>query len=442
MRPLSSAYLTTTIGLTLSSLAVDLSPTLEVLPLNSTLSNVTIPRYDKDRNRIAYLKAELMEILADGKPIDDRQPIMVDCTNIQLRMVDQTTEENTDKALKKVGGDIKVDMEKARYRLNSGVLTAQEKITARSPKFSITGQGGIFQLDSRRGFLFGPLNCEIYPDQLAHNPNNMITPFTALLASANLMTLNPGYQPTSAEELLKVEQLAKSSQTQVMKTREKTVASSSHYQNSSQTADKMLADFANGVESDSLNLLIQNPPPANPVGQAKPPIQNPDLTIHCAGGCFFDGTENLLVLLRDVVVKERRFTLKAQEEIKVFFLAEEKEKKPNEKTEKNDNNPNLSIGDLESLVATGGVHFSGIDEKGNPVEASAAIAFYNDKTKTLILKDGKPTLWLQKGKAQVHMQSSSKNANITVKLSENAVQATASDTSWTVTTKNLPLKIK
>ena len=101
MTATTSVSLTIGIGAILLN-AAELSPSLEVLPLNSTLSDVTIPRYDENQNRVAYLKSDLMEILADGPPVDNRQPIMVDCTGIKLRM-----------AYEAADGEVSVDMERS-----------------------------------------------------------------------------------------------------------------------------------------------------------------------------------------------------------------------------------------------------------------------------------------------------------------------------------------
>ena len=439
-------------GLTSLALGGGLSPSLEVLPLNSTLSDVTIPRYDEDQNRVAYLKADLMEILADGEPVNERQPIMVDCTGIQLRM-----------AYEAVDGEVSVDMERARYRLTPGVLTVQETIVARSPRFHITGTGGVFHLDSRRGFIFGPVECEIFPKQLAHQPT-MNLPIHALLASTGFLAMNPGYNPPSAaellmvdglaksarlqsynppsaDELLDVERLAKPFQSKILSSQKDIATSTRNKQAESKKADQKLLQFAADVDTESLNLLIQNPPPADPAAGAKPPLENPEFTIHCDGGCFFDGNENLLVLLRNVVVKEARFTLKAQEEIKVFFDAapEEKKEKDDDK-DKGEDIAQLNISDVKSLVATGGVQFSGIDKDGNPVEASAATAFYDDKIKVLILKDGSPTFWTKKGNRELHLQAEKPGASVRIELGGDAMSAQTSADGWKFGAKGLPKK--
>ena len=412
-------------------MGADLSPKLEVLPLNSTLSNVTIPRYDKNQNCVAYLKAELMEILADGEPVDKQQAIMVDCTGIQLRMATEQTD-----------GDITVDMQRALYRLTPGVLTVQEKITASSARFSLRGTGGVFHLDSQRGFIFGPLDCDISPQSLTHN-STMFTPLYALLATSTLATLataNPDYQPLSAEELLKIERLSKSSEMELKNQQEQLTESANELSTESKNADDKLASFVEDVDSKPLTLLIQNPPAPAPANGAKPALKNPEFSIHCDGGCFFDGDENLLVLLREVVVKEARFTLKAKKEIKVFFSGAEKdENKPQEKEEEK-NGAKLNITDVKSLIATGGVHFSGIDKKGNLVEASAETAFYDDKKETLILKGGTPTFWTKKEELEIQMQAENANSFVKIELLGDTMSATTSPNGWKIGGNNLPLK--
>lgn len=402
-----------------------MGPTLEVLPLNSTLSEVTIPRYDENQKRVAYLKADLMEILADGKPVGDRQPIMVDCTGIQLRMEAEAA-----------GGDIEVDMERAQYRMTPGVLSVQEKITAHSPKFRLTGNGGVFHLDSQRGFVFGPLHCEIHQFQTSHLPD-MNSTLPILCAATNLVALNPDYTPPTPERLLEVERAARSSQSQIERQQKETARSSRTYQQDSEGADLKLSEFAADVDSDSLNLLIQNPPPANPAVQARPPLEKPDLAIDCDGGCFFDGNENLLILLRNVLVSEARFTLKAQKEIKVFFNAPPAGNKDDEEEKDKEQAPGINLNDVKSLVATGGVHFSGVDKSGNPVEASAETAFYDDKKRELILKDGRPTFWTKRGNRELHLQAEDENASVRIELSGDSMSAHTSPSGWKFAGKGL-----
>ena len=412
--------------------ARDLSPSLEVLPLNSTLSNVTIPRFDENNKRVGYLKAELMEILADGEPVGDRQPIMVDCSGIQLRMPSSDS----------TWGTIHVDMEKARYRITPGVLTVQEKIVTYSPRFTVDGVGGVFHLDTQRGFIFGPVDCLIFPENTkeAHLMNR---PATALLASTSLILAEPTYQPPTEAELLEVEKAALPQRSRLTEQQAKTKRSLAEKERVAQAADERLQAFTSDVQSDSLRLLIQNPPQPGEKGLLKRArLTDADLRINCDGGCFFDGDENLLVLLRNVVVKENRFTLKAKKEIKVFFLSETEA--PGGKTPPNKGDKaqlDMSIAGVKNLVATGGVNFSGIDEDGNPVEASAATAYYDDSRKTLILKGGRPSFWFKQDKLEIQKMAENEGASLRIKFTEQGtVNVNTSGDGWEILLKNPPFK--
>jgi hypothetical protein len=399
-----------------------MSPRLKVLPLNSTLSNVTIPRFDGDKNRVAYLKADLMEILADGPPVGEDQPRMVDCTGIQLLM--QNAGET---------GEITVNMKRARYRLTPGVLTVKEDITAHSELFTLQGSSGVFHLDTQRGFVFGPLECDIFekpePEAMIPNP---LTPGIALMAALTtpILAQAPEYRPLTKEQLFNLELLALPAANEVREGQKQLGSMLKQQQETTNQADQLLAQFAGEVESDSLNLLIQNPPKAANAANQPPEIKEPSYKITCDGGGFFDGNANLLVLLRNVVVTEERFTLRASKEIKVFFKdAEAKEEKPAEEGGE-DEGPDVDIGEVKTLVATGGVNFSGVNKDGDPFEASAETASYNQETNQLILKDGRPTFRTVTPRGVMQMNSEDEDANVVITLMENTFSAQVSDTGW------------
>lgn len=406
------------------------SPTLEVLPINSTLSDVTIPRFDENHRRIAFLKADLMEILADGSMVDGRQPIMVDCSGIQLRMKNEAQI-----------GDVSVDMKRARYRLQPGVLTVQEEIVALSDQFQLKGIGGIFHLDTRRGFVFGPLECHIFekPKAQAMTTPASLQSLSLMLAisfSATLSAQLPTHRPPSEAELLETDRLALPEQGNVRNEQLRLGTALEQQRESLAEADRLLAQFSEQVESQSLNLLVQNPPKPAPEIDEPPEVKNPELSITCDGGGFFDGTANLLVFLRNVVVTEKRFTLKANREIKVFFSeSKPKNKKGDKKEDKDtkgddDKTPEINIGEVKTLIATGGINFSGIDKEGNPFEASAATASYDNEKNQLILKDGKPTFRATTPRGVLKFKAESADASVRIELSETSFTAHTSPDGW------------
>lgn len=397
-------------------------PTLEVLPINSTLKNVTIPRFDDERNRVAFLKADLMEILADGGKIDGRQPIMVDCSGIQLRMKN-----------KDLMGDVRVDMKRARYRLRPGVLTVEEELVANSDAFRIRGQGGVFHLDTRRGFIFGPLECDVFEKPKTETVNTRLSfpPLAAALVMALPLTLSaqlPEHRPPSKMELLRTDQLSLPEESTVKNEQNRLSEALQNQNDAVAEADRLLAQFSAQVESKSLNLLVQNPPKPAPAVDEPPAIKDPTLSITCDGGGFFDGNANLLVFLRNVIVTEKRFTLKANKELKVFF-ADAVPKEGKAKADKEEM-PEVNIGEVKTLVATGGINFSGIDKDGNPFEASAATASYDNQKNQLILKDGTPTFQATTPRGVLRFKAESTDASVRIDLTEDSFSAHTSPNGW------------
>ena len=97
----------------------------------------------------------------------------------------------------------------------------------------------------------------------------------------------------------------------------------------------------------------------------------------------------------------------------------------------------MCIRDSKSLVASGGINFTGIDEKGNPIEASAATAFYEDEKKVLILKGGRPSFWLKQDKLEVQKRAENANAFLEIRFTEKGtVDVTTSGDGWEILIKN------
>lgn len=401
-------------------LAEPLAP-LEVLPINSTLSNVTIPRFDENRNRAAYLKADRMEILSDGPEKNGKQPILVDCTGITLRILDRKGSDSLD-----------VDMRRAKYRLGPGILKVEEQILAKSPRFQIAGEGGVFHLDSRRGFIFGPLQSIIRNEQpQASNTMNIPTLWTL---SSILILAEPRPLKLNNDELRALDRQTNPTAYQFHQRARQVEPTVAQATESSQRASELLADFAQTVEDQGLTTLIQNQPDQPTPAPNNETIENPALKISCDGGAFFDGRENLLVFLRNVIVNEARFKLQARNELKVFFLASETEAKPENEgpeEEPQEDLPNIQITDVKSLAGTGGIEITGRDKNGNPFLATADQVTYDQKTEKLILRGGKPFCKFTRDQRQFALEAEDNSAYIQVDLSDDAIQVDTSPTGWT-----------
>jgi lipopolysaccharide export system protein LptA len=172
-------------------------------------------------------------------------------------------------------------------------------------------------------------------------------------------------------------------------------------------AQKSLAtdlEDSRAASEAATNFLAQNGlPPVNATGSTptteplKIDIGENITVIESTGGMYFDGANGVLVYLKNVTVKDPRFSLTGADELRIFFG-----KKSTNETAKADpaDKPKTTfggnIGDVERIVATGAVKITqkAVDGK-EPIVASGAIFSYNVKADQIILKGGYP--WFTQG---------------------------------------------
>ena len=153
--------------------------------------------------------------------------------------------------------------------------------------------------------------------------------------------------------------------------------------------------------------------------EAAPLKVNPgpnDTIINCDGGMYFDAEEGVLVYLKNVTVKDPRFSLSGANELKVFFDKKEapakKKDDPDKKEgESKSTGPGANFGDVRKLVATGAVRILQKGVKGKqPVEASGAILTYGVSSGEIIISGGYP--WVKQG----GFFARAKQPNLTLRL--------------------------
>jgi hypothetical protein len=190
------------------------------------------------------------------------------------------------------------------------------------------------------------------------------------------------------------------------------------------TLNQNLADADRAATASQAFLVkagVPSPPPVPEPAAAKPLDVNPgpqDTVIQCEGGMYFDSDEGVLVYMKNVTVKDPRFSLAGANELKVFFgkkppkmvkvvkpvdpdttqpTATDKppEAKPPAKTGFGGSIGN-NFGEVERIVATGAVV---LEQKGaagkEPIKASGAVFSYNIKADQVIIKGGFP--WFTQG---------------------------------------------
>ncbi len=360
-----------------------------MLPPGSVLQGVMLPRYDEKRRLTSVLHAEILTLI-------DEDNIRGDKVLIEIFNLDGTRR-------------AKIDLAEAHLDQKKGILTAKQNVQIQSDRLTASGTGILFDLATTSGFLIGPVTTTI----TAPPPDTaMITTPRAtgsILAALTLPLISAPPPRMTAEEIAALQADAAS--------RAETVAAEGKKTNETLTATLAEAQAAQTKTLDFLNqnglTLIANEAENNPAeAEAKPLEVDPDpnnTVISCENGMYFDSEEGVLVYLKNVTVKDPRFTITGANELKIFFT-----KKPEKPTEEKDpateeQNPDdkkesgldlgiatAGFGDVSRIVATGAVRIlqKGVDGK-EPIEASAAILSYNLTDKQIILSGGYP--WVKQG---------------------------------------------
>lgn len=156
-----------------------------------------------------------------------------------------------------------------------------------------------------------------------------------------------------------------------------------------------------------------------------PAADAPVTKITCDGGMFFDTQQGVIVYLKNVVVSDPRFTLTAGDEVKVFLKKKAEEPKKDDKKDKpsgenktpedpNHASPDKNkdakgekgkdakkdellggasqFGDIDRMIATGGVVVTRVDPQNGKIEARGATASYDATNQIAILKGGYPQI--------------------------------------------------
>jgi lipopolysaccharide export system protein LptA len=366
--------------------ATRISPALDLLPEGSTLKNVSIPRYDQDKNPAALLRAGLMKVINEHH---------VSGQNVELRVFNKSGEQR-----------LKVHMGAAEYFVSKGILNATEVLTISGDGIKARGTGAVFHLDSRQVFIHGPATTTLSAD--SSKKLNTMNTHSRPLASAALLGLASlaiiaAPEPVPSAEL---ESFTRQSRpeggnlhAEVAPTRQVITRDDQL----SQALDIGFRAFANKVRHPEFLTIAM----AEPI---QPPRPEPDpngVHITCEGGMYLDVDKGQVVYLKDIVVKHPRFTINCAKELKIFL----------EQTEAAAGKPKPSgpdaFGDIKNIVATGGVKVVRKDDKGRPLIATAETASHDAKTGDIVLRGGYPMV--QQGKNFIR----AREAGLYIRIYEN-----------------------
>ncbi len=369
-----------------------LGPIMDNLPAGSMLKEVRIPVFNKKLERMALLQSDFLKVLTKRD---------LRAENIALRYFQD------DSVL------IRMRMGSANFSLNTGILRAHKVITLRGEKIRGQGAGGIFHLESRSGFLRGPVSTLLTASdnpkgnppasgKNEHPPENPLSP----AGLSELATAFTGPEGLTGTERRKIDTLLQSRTRSVLANRAPTRNFMTQSRQSSGKADADLRSFSHTIQIPESKLL-------SPVSQGNPVTPPPvkatggEVLITAEGGMFLNPERGHISYLRNIEVTESRFTLTCAGHLKVFFPPQDLSKAiRNSDTSSRDNTPPVEGGNREKektfselvdpylFVISGGVRVTLKDPSGRnpPSIATGETAVVNRRTGDIVLQGGTPTI--------------------------------------------------
>ncbi|MEE2734974.1 MAG: hypothetical protein VYC57_06385 [Verrucomicrobiota bacterium] len=369
-----------------------LGPIMDNLPAGSMLKEVRIPVFNKKLERMALLQSDFLKVLTKRD---------LRAENIALRYFQD------DSVL------IRMRMGSANFSLNTGILRAHKVITLRGGKIRGQGAGGIFHLESRSGFLRGPVSTLLAASdnpkgnppasgKNEHPPENPLSP----AGLSELATAFTGPEGLTGTERRKIDTLLQSRTRSVLANRAPTRNFMTQSRQSSGKADADLRSFSHTIQIPESKLL-------SPVSQGNPVTPPPvkatrgEVLITAEGGMFLNPERGHISYLRNIEVTESRFTLTCAGHLKVFFPPQDLSKAiRNSDTSSRDNTPPVEgesrekektfseLVDPYLFVISGGVRVALKDPSGRnpPSIATGETAVVNRRTGDIVLQGGTPTI--------------------------------------------------
>ncbi|MDE0594698.1 MAG: hypothetical protein OSB65_05575 [Roseibacillus sp.] len=353
-----------------------LSPIFDILPAGSLITDVRVPRFDRKKRRAALMRASTIKIISEQR---------IDAENIEVRVFSSKDEKET----------YRVHMGAAEFRRETGILEAEELITLRGKGIQGRGTGGLFLLDSRQGFVRGPVATrftvppkkkkeEIAPKA---GPVSQDPPKTAL-PPAPIPALDDEFAPDlepkelTPAELRDLESLLQSHSRSVLADRAPTREFITRSQQLSTAGDVSFRSFTKRVNRRNLLAKIS---PKEFLSPEIVELLEGELQIECEGGMYLNPEKGHISYLRNIAVTEKRFSLTCSGHLKAFFDPAN--------LEKSNQDPTPDMADLKTIVASGGVRIvlNDLSGKGPPIIARGEIAIIDVRTRDVVLQGGTPS---------------------------------------------------
>lgn len=362
----------------------------DLLPEGSQLKGVMRPRYDENNKLVGVLKSKVIRLV-------NSEEYAAEEVSIEFFNDDQTPRG-------------RIDLAKATFLKKKGMLVATEAVEVKSDRLTARGTALHYSFEDGEGFLSGPVTTIIQtPTETTMNSKSPSIRATAVIGMSLLAQSLPAAPPPP---ITKEDKAAiRADAASLAPTAAKAAAATRI------ALEKDMADGAAATQA-ATRFLVQADLPAPAADQVPAPAvpleikPGPkDSTISCEGGMYFDPEEGVLVYLKNVKVKDRRFHLTANDQLKIFFPkkpAKEKKadqpeatagdkagEKPDDKKKEKDmfgGSIGVDFGEPERIIATGAVLFEQQQTAPNqkPIKASGAIFSYNIKADQVVISGGKP----------------------------------------------------
>jgi lipopolysaccharide export system protein LptA len=332
---------------------------VSVLPDGSELHGVLIPRYNERRQLVGVLKADSMQLVNSER---------VSAKSVAIEYYDDNQQQQG-----------RIDLTEALYDQTTGMIHAGEAVKFRSARLNADSMGLHYDIHGGDGFLIGPARTWIpaLQETVMTAPKKPLR--TAALVGASILTIATANAEPTATKPTATETAAAESRA----TREELAQALAD----SNAANAASTEFLQKAEGVDLTQVDANPPAAKPLDITPGPS---DTVITCDGGMYFDPEEGVFVYLKNVIVKDPRFSLSGANELKIFL-----EEKPAKDGKKKDDKK-MNFGEVSRITASGALVFEQKpDDGGDPIRASGAFFSYEVKTEQVVLSGGYP--WVVQG---------------------------------------------
>lgn len=301
----------------------------------------------------------------------------------------------------------KVELARALFDQEKSCLSAKQDVRLTRDRLAATGSGLVYTFTTGEGFLLGPVSTRVSPPppSTSMNTNPLALPAAAMLAFSTAATLAAPPPEVTAKELTEIKLAAASTASEIEAAHG---SLSSTLSADLKAGDEATAAAGKFIEEHDIKPIASNSADSK---DAKPLDIQPgpeDTIVDCDGGMYFDADEGVLVYLKNVRVKDPRFTLEGADELKIFFDKKQTAKKA---TDGETSGPQANFSEVRKLIANGTVRFvqKSVDGK-EPVEASGGLFTYNIKSGEIIISERYP--WVMQGK----FFARAKEPNLTLRL--------------------------